>query len=423
MKNENNQTQKKTKGVGVINYKEAPKPEKEKNSKTLLIVVCIFLVLSLTFGIVFGAITLANMKDSVIEYKGTKMTAGVGRYFASYAKGQYMSSLSATTKVEDTEEFWSKSYIGTKTYGEALEEYVIGYLSQIVVGCYIYDSLATLTKAEREKIDELAEQRLMYLCDGSKSDFNKATRQYGFDFSDFKEAMTMSYKAQNAAYYLYGIGGADLKNYPDECNEFLENYYLRARLLFIRTKTDYTLDELGNRVQGANGTPELSALTDAEITERQLDIAAIKEAIKNVEEGESGQMSETAFNSYLEKYKATNMDLRPGGEYYMSASEYTARAMKSYPEIVETAFGMDVGEFEVVELDFGVCVIYRCEVAQGAYLDDAEDGPFSDFYTHLAALKYSDEVTTLAQGVEVQARFYDIDLVALPKNGIYTLGV
>ena len=122
MKNEKNLTQKKTKGVGVIRYKEEVKPTKPKKDRVLLTIICIFLASTLTFGIVFGGITLAKYTDSIVEYKGTKMSSGVGRYFVSYAKGLYMTTLSATTKVEDTEEFWNKTYIGTKTYKEALTE-------------------------------------------------------------------------------------------------------------------------------------------------------------------------------------------------------------------------------------------------------------------------------------------------------------
>ena len=392
--------------------------------KKMLIFVCIFVSVVLLAGIIFGTVFAIRNANSVLDYNGARMSEGVANYFASYAKSYYLNvTLGDVPGAEDTPEFWNSPQRGTTTYREGLEEYVLEYLRMIVVGCYLYDSVAKLSADAKETVKKNVEARVLYLAD-SKRGFNETVKKYGFDYDDFYEATEMMYKVTMASYMLYGSDGANLKSNTEIVNEFYNAAYRRVRLLFIRTESDFNLieDENGNLVRQKNddGTDMLIPLTDAEKERANDDIESIKNAIEN------DMMSEDSFDYYLgvDKYYATNMYLDPNGEYYSAESEYTLRAYEEFPDVVSAALYMGKGTYTSVEIqDVGVCFIYRGELEYGAYTDSSEDGPFSDFYSDLISYTYKKELDGRYTDVKIRDKFYGIDLVALPINGTYTIGL
>ena len=400
------------------------KATKTRNKPFLLIFVCVFLSLVLASGAVFGTIFAIRAANSAVEYGGVRMSKSVANYFASYAKAYYLGNALADVEgAEDTEEFWNSYEIGLTTYGDGMIEYVRKYLCMVVAGCYLYDSITNLDASAKSAIKKNAESRLLYIADGDKSEFNSLVKQFGFDYDDFYEATEMMYKTLMVPYLLYGAGGAGLKNDVELSNEFYNLKYRRVKLLFIRTESDYVLTEAGTRLTDDDGKERLVYLTPTEIAERKADIASIDAAIESFKNDTDGQMSAVSFDLYLEKYKATNLKLDPNGEYYASDSAYANRAYEEFPSVVTTAIYMTPGSYEKVEIDdVGVCYVYSMELENGAYTDTDEDGPFSDFYSLLADFKYQRVVSEMIDEVTVNDRFYEIDLIALPKNGMYTIG-
>ncbi len=397
-----------------------------KTDKKMLMFVCIFMSAVLVAGAIFGTVFAIRNANSVVEYNGARMKSGVANYFASYAKALYLNGeLADVEGAEDTPEFWNTPDMGTKTYGEGMIEYVRDYLAAIVVGCYLYDSASRLGSEAKATIKSTAQNRLLYIADGNKKEFNKLVKPYGFDYDDFYDATEMMYKAVMAPYVMYGADASALKNDSVAVNEFYNSAYKHVRLLFIRTKEDFELDEVsGNRITDEEGNDKLFKLADYEIAEREADIASIKEAIANIETGEGNQMSEDAFENYLDKYKATNMHLDPSGEYYSSESAYTALAYKEFPSVVTKALGMPKNSFACVEIkDFGVCFIYRTELEAGAYTETDEAGPFSDFYSDLSSYTYRKELSERVGSVTVRDKFEKLNLITLPANGMYTIGI
>jgi hypothetical protein len=119
----------------------------------------------------------------------------------------------------------------------------------------------------REEIDRQIEETLSYRAGGSKAEFNKKTEAMGFDFSDFCEAQEILYKAERAGVAIYGENGEVLASdsYLGLCNNYLKNHYSHVKLLFIRTRDDFAVDEDGNRIEGDEGD-ELRDLTEAELS-------------------------------------------------------------------------------------------------------------------------------------------------------------
>ena len=400
----------------------------KKIDRKLLIFICIFMSTVLVAGVIFGTVFAVRNANAVLEYNGVRMTRGVANYFSSYAKALYLNTeLSDVEGAEDTAEFWNSPEMGTKTYGEGMIEYVREYLAGIVVGCYLYDSAARLDSEARATIKSNVKNRLLYIADGSKKAFNERVEPYGFDYEDFYDATEMMYKVSMAPYVLYGADASALRSDSVAVNDFYNSAYRRVKLLFIRTESDFNLitDEDGNEVRETNsdGTDKLFDLTPAEKAEREADIASIKQAIVNFENGEGDQMSLDSFNYYLGKYKATNMHLDSAGEYYSAESEYTGRAYQEFPEVVLKSLYIAKNSFATVEIeDFGYCFIYRTELEAGAYADNDKDGPFSDFYSDLSSYTYRRELAERVGDVSIRDKFEKIDLITLPANGVLTVG-
>lgn len=403
------------------NVQKAPK---KKNERFVLIFVCIFMSVVLLGGAIFGTVYAVRAANSALEYNGVRMSKSAANYFASYAKGQYLAELRGVEGAEDTEEFWNSYARGTTTHGDAMKKYVENYLRMVVVGCYLFDSVSHLDSKANATIKKQVESRLKFFTDGDKRKFNSDVEQFGFDYDGFCEATEMIYKTQMARYLLYGADGSSLKTNTALADEYYSLAYKRVKLLFIRTESRYKLDGEGKRVS-ENGKEILYPLSPGEISGRLDDIASIDAAIA----GEGGtQMSQIAFEGYLndEKYKADNLYLDPMGEYYSTylSSEYTVNAYRELPDVVLTAIGMQVGTFKKVEIEgVGVCYISALELNAGAYADTDEDGPFSDFYTLLAEYKYNSDVEAELKNVSLNDKFYETDLITLPVNGTYTIGI
>ena len=401
------------------NVQNAPK---KNNERFVLIFVCIFMSVVLLGGAIFGTVYAVRAANAALEYNGVRMSSSAANYFASYAKGQYLAELRGVEGAEDTEAFWNSYARGTTTHGDNMKKYVENYLRMVVAGCYLFDSVSHLDSKANATIKKQVEARLMYLTDGDKSEFNSEVRKFGFDYDGFYEATEMIYKTQMARYLLYGADGSSLKTNTALADEYYSVAYKRVKLLFIRTESDYKLDGEGKR-EAEDGVEKLYPLSPGEISDRLADIASIDAAIA----GEGGaQMSQIAFDGYLEKYKATNLYLDPRGEYYSTylSSEYTMNAYKELPDVVLTAIGMQVGTFKKVEIEgVGVCYVSALELNAGAYINTDEGGAFSDFYTLLAEYKYNSDVEAELKSVNLKDKFYETDLITLPTNGIYTIGI
>ena len=398
------------------------------NNKFLLMFVCIFLCITLIFGIVLGSVAMVKRARSVLEYGSVRMERGVANYFMSYSKAYFISTLKGKgVDVKDTEEFWNSKYVGTKTYGDQLREEVEKTLREVATGVYLFDLYSTLTKNERQTIEKNAQERLLYIAEGDKGEFNRLTKDYGFDYSDFLEATEMMYKAKMAQYAIYGKNGSDLVGDKELSDNYYEAFYSRVKLLFIRMESDFALDDDGKRKMGDDGYYEMVTLSEAERQARLADVEEIRQSISNYETGENGQISPIAFNVWLEKYNATNMFLDPDGEYYSSYSSFTQSTYEELPDVVTKALQLEVGQYGEVELDLDgekcYCFIYVDELVPGAYTDTSEDGCFSDFYSLMATYLYTHDLEELQGEVEMLDAFYNVDLYAIKPNGIYTIGI
>ena len=379
---------------------------KKKKNKPLIIFAAVFLSLVLVFGGVLIGVTAARNARSVATLGDIRLEAGEAAYFATYYKTRYVASLRADPDIvfSDTEAFWQSTAANGKTYAENLAEGTEGYIRNVLVCSYLYDSQASLSSDEKKKIEAAAEEILDFRAGGNVSELEGMTAEYGFGYSDIKNAAVKLYKMQRVQALIYGADGKNTANLTEECEEHLSGY-THVYLLFIRTSTKF--------VTGEDGEVYEKALTADEISSRAAVIGELREAIANKAAGADMQITSAMFMNALNEHGEDSASLQKTGYYFKDGTAFTASAAEEYPEIVEAALTLGEEEFFEVITDFGTCFIYKTAPSPGIYLTEGADSFFSDFYTTLSDKLFSLTLATLSEDVTVKDKFYELDVAEL----------
>ena len=402
-----------------------PKNKNERQNKRknafLITFICIFLALVLIFGAVLGIVTAVKNANAVVKYEGLTMDKETASFFVTYYKYRYMSLLSSlgVEGVEDTRGFWNKIYEKEGvSYGELLTKSTEQYIRQIIAANYLFDNYGKLTGDDKDIINTARNELLTYKADGNKKHFNSEVSRYGFDYSSLKDAITMLYKANTAKNIIYGSDGSNLANFPEVANEYLAEY-THAKLLFIRTETTFELDDGGNRIIGDDGNDKTRPLTDAEKAERQTLISEIRGYIDALENGGDIQMGEEMFDYYLEKHDEGDKNMHADGYYFHKNSSFTSEFSEVFKNIVDKSYSMNVGSYDEVSVDFGVCFIYKYEPTANVYSSTLAEVCFTDFYSDAAIVMFEKNLTELSEDVIFDKKFSQIDIIGLPYNYDY----
>ena len=381
-------------------------------NRFLTIFVCIFTAVVLIFGGVLGIIIAVRNSQAVVVLGRVKVDEGALRYLSATYKVEYIRTLlSAGVKASDSESFWNSTDASGKTQGEIYNESFEEYVRAIASACSIFLSYSSYTQEDKESVKATVAEVLKYKADGSKEKFNELTAEYGFDYDDFCSAAELLYKADKAKTVIYGEDGENLSNFPAECEKYLETY-THVSLIFVRDKEVFVVDEEGNYVYDENGNVTTREMTEEEKAERQEVIGNLTAAIEARENGGDGQITPEMFEIYLEKSNG-DPDMYKKGYYFNKNASATEEFSSAFPEVVERAFEMEIGEYARVDCSIGVCFIYRYDVTSGAY-SDTEDLFFSDFYSDASDYLYDDVLKTYSPNVNVKDSFYETDYSQIP---------
>ncbi len=384
---------------------KAEKTKMNKKNKVLLIFVCIFVAVVMIFGIVFGAIVMINDAKAVVKLDNASMDEGVVRVFASHFKSLYISALQREgyEDARDTRSFWAGKRDDGRTQGEVYLESLEDYIAGILAGCSLVYEERGLTDDEIEYIERRAKGFME--ISGSVDKFNEEAAEYGFDYDDFLNAMTLSYTSYLAREIMFGSGGSALMDGSADsaakCREYFSTY---SRVKWIYLAKEKVIDEDGNE----------SYLTEDEKAENLHIAELLREAIRCEKEGLDGAISPDMFNLYLGKSDG-DMSMNDTGYYFNENAEQTALLYQYQPLLVRKSLDMEVGEYAEVETEDAICFIYKCELDLSAYLDS--DNPFfKDFYSDAAGYFYTSAVKLLAPDTEFRDSYYDIDFMSIPVN-------
>lgn len=392
--------------------------EKPKRKVSVLtITVCILLSLVMIFGAVFGIANIVKQANAAAYYGDSYIDIGEMNFLSSYYKSLFMREIKITDgiSVYDTPSFWEKTDESGVKYGERLKSGFSEYISALLTAAAVYDSAMTFSGSEKDAYNKVVSDALSYLAGGSEEAFDEAVREFGFDFDDFKSVNVLLYKAERAKRALYGEDGANLILESDMCMEYLKTYS-RVNLIFIRLTDKFVIDGDGNFVYDGDGEVVTEALTPSEISERQTKIDTINSLI-NKENGR--EMSPESFMIY-QKDSDGDEAMDQSGYYFNPYAETTAEFETEFPEIVERAYSMKIGEYAMVECEAigGVCFLYKEDVEAGAYAK--ESNPFfSDFYSDAADYLFPRTLKDLMADVTFTDNFKPDAIISQPRNNKY----
>ena len=404
------------------NKNKAKADIKEPKRKFLLIFVCIFVAIVIVFASVLAIVSAVKRSRAVAYFKNVTMDMKVVSFFAVSYKSDFLKTFAASG-AEDSPGFFNSEYKDGKTYGEFLREGTESYIKKILAANYVFDRYSSLTKSDRNVINQAVEDTLTYKAGGNENTFNKDTEHFGFDYSAYKTAVEMIYKAQCALVAVCGTNGDNLKEnssllegYITE-EEFLSNYS-HVKLLFIRTEDTFVLDGDGNRKKNSDGTYQIRALTDDEKAARQALISEIRGYIAAIGTSEA-QMGPTMFDNYLLNNDEGDSDMHANGYYFAEGAEFTGEFRKIYGNILDKTYSMGIGDFGETAVDFGVCFIYKYAVDTSDIDRSSLEVCFKDFYTNLSPIFYDKLLTELSGEVTLKDSFNELNLIVLEHNYVY----
>ncbi len=386
------------------------KAESEKpKAKLWIILVSVFAAAILIFGAVMGIIIAVTNANAVFSYNGINLSRGVTNYIASVYKYEYLSRLNKNgISATDTEGFWNSVSPDGKPYAVHLENGAEQYIREFLCAVSLYDNYGRLTSEERSKLNNACNEVLVYKAGGSVDRFNTLASVSGFDYSDFKTATTLMYKASKAQDLIYGADGKNMLNIPTRCEHYLNLAYSHVQLLFIRTENKMVTDTEGN--------VEFIDLTDEEKEERQNIISYLDSMILAREEGADTYITPEMFSIYQRDHGEGDASKRETGYYFSRNSEYAQEFSEAYETVVDASIKMDLFTYKKVKTNEGVCFIYKYENEDRAYVNPLLADFFTDFYQDGANYNFSEQLTVLSEEVTVKDKFKEISLVSLPLN-------
>ena len=391
---------------------KAPRTSQERSRRVFVIFSAAFLSVVLTVGLIFGVIGIARSTSSVMSYKGIYLSEGVSNYLTASYKYDFMSSLKRSgVDCYDSHYFWESEASDGKTWGDVLKENTESYLKRVLVGSYLFDRNTRLNSNDKSVIDKAISEVVEYRADGSIQRFNEIGEKMGFGYRDFVKAAELMYKYEMAQTVIFGYDGSALESgyFSAECDEYFEDNYAHVKLLIIRTDGELVTDsETGKEV--------ISEYDEATRAKVLADIERIRKLIgnHNNDVGDE-QMSEAAFDMYIDKYKTGTVN-DTEGYYFSQESSYSLEFAEDAPEVVRLSLATDIGYYDECELEFGVCFIYRCPLEDNAYTRIGIAHFFGDFYAKAASYVYTKSLDAYLDAVTVKNRYDRGAVVDKPYN-------
>lgn len=389
--------------MSIANAKHEKTKNKNKN-KFLLTFICVFAAIIIVFGIVFGIIAAVGQSSKIARYGSQGVDLGEASYLASYYKYQHIRTLRTSgIQVSDSPAFWASDWKEGKTHGEFLRQSFEEFLEGILISAELFERNLTLADNDKEKIAKIAESPIVRYK--NEAGFNKVSEKYGFDYNDYKNCISLMYKAAAFRSYILGVDGSKLTE--KDTLDFLDTYS-HVALLFLSDK-DLTY-------KNSDGEYESRPLTEEELAERE----AINKRLTDLIEGNAdGQSITPETIEYYYPKSDSDQDMLASGYHLRYGSQSTEAFSNNYPEVVQKAIEMGRGEYAKVKCKIGTCFIYKYteEESKKKTKIDPEGNPFfSDFYQDAADYVFAKVLDPLSGDVVFTDGYSEMKLEQIPMN-------
>ncbi len=399
--------------------------------------------------------------NKAMKLEGESLSVNMIQLFLSRMKGTLASSY-AYGESALADSFWDTvvSADGT-TYNDLYTSEVIQDAKTYLAALYAFEEEGLeLPKATIDEIDEEIDRMIEDDADGSKNTFNSMLKAYGVNHKMLREAYIMEAKIAMLNDHLF----SSLDNSLIE--EYYQNNYVRFKQVFIYTyDLVYYTDENGDEIYYDNTDSKRISYDKSAAVKKDSDGKTVKDANGDVvyvtEDGhiaydkQNGSRSPVLDeNGYQQKREYTKAELieasdraqlileeceeknytlfdrlvddygedegmvqYPNGYYMTENSEYDVK------EVLQSVFEMKPGEVKRIDSDYGIHIVMKYELDEGAY-DNKEN---ADFFVNNTTGKYVFEQELknelLAKYLEKYMNMIVIDEKALEGVDIKSVGV
>lgn len=341
---------------------------------------------------------------NAMKAKGVKLSESMYAYFMSCYRPYWINMLGAT----DNEAFWSGESNGV-TVKDYLQDVTLTAIKSKVAAAYLFEEYGlVLSDAKLKEVESLIDGMLLGVGAESVFEQDSLMVSLGVDKDVMREIFILNAKSEVLEDYLYGENGTDKISYEDR-QAYYNEYYARYKHLYIMD-VDYVLDENGNIQYDENGYAKWEELTEERWDEK------FELAKKLKERAEGGEDFDKLIEEYTEELGHENY---PNGHYICTIS---ANENNYFPDILNNVKATSVGEFMLFRSDYGLHLIQRLPLDEGAYEKEENEGDFSDFEELVQEHKYKQRLSECFDKIDINQDIidkYPIDSVAYSETWTY----
>ena len=398
-----------------------------RSFKFLKNIICLVIVLA---TVLISFASCGGLGKPLLKLDNSELSVNLFKLYLSRTKGMLCSAdyFGQTAKDSGFWETWIDVY-DKKTYNTHYTELVLDNAKSYLAAVAEFDRLGLkLPQSYIDEIDAKLQEMIDSDADGSINAFNAILSEYGANYDILREAYIIEAKIAYLREELFGVNGSKIganiiddyykENYVRFKQIFLYSYELvydedangdkiyyrnddNSRVSYDTTQTaktnadgKYAIDEKGDRVYvytDENGKERIAyKKTDAapkqkydsngnpvvryfEANSEEMNIL-LSDAKAIMEEAKTGDFA--TFDSLVEEYNQENgSNDYPNGYYVSQNTAYEAR------EVIDELFKMQVGEIKQIQSEYGIHIIMKYELEDGAYTFEENEDLFISIKT------------------------------------------
>ncbi len=261
-------------------------------------------------------------------------------------------------KTEDFWETWIDIY-DKKTYNTQHTEEVLNDAKTYLAAIAAFEELGLeLPKSYIDEIDAELNEMVINEANGSKSAFNALLSHYGANYDILREAYIIDAKIAYLREELFGKNGSKVG--ANLIDDYYKENYARFKQVYLCTYEEiYEKDANGKPI----GEPKIRHYKDSDPEMK------IVESDAKVILGEAKSGDFDGFDELVKKYSEGSDDY-PNGYYVSKYTAYDAI------EVIDEVLEMQIGEVRRVRSDYGIHIVMRYELEDGAYTLEENDDLF-----------------------------------------------
>ena len=390
-----------------------------KIRKILKYALCLVLALAMLVSMLAGC---SNQGKTLLTLDNQTISVNLFKLYLSRMKGTLTSTayFGESARSDDFWETWIDIY-DKKTYNTHYTEMVLDSAKTTIGIMKVFDDLGlTLPQSYIDEIDSELNEMLINEANGSKTAFNAVLAHYGANYDVLREAYIIEAKTAYLRDHLFGVNGSKVG--ANIIDDYYKDNYVRFKQIFLYTyEFVYEVDANGDRIyyRDDNGRISYDITQTAKVrddgsyvTDKNGDRIYVytdsngKERTAYKKEGASvKQRFDSSGEPVVKYYAANSAEMKivnsdadailaetKAGDYSgfdALVGEYNQEdGSKDYPngyyvsrntsyeaiEVIDELFEMQVGEVKKIQSDYGIHIVMRYELEEGAYtFEENED--------------------------------------------------